>query len=34
VPTKDICISCHRCDGNFFFEDHINDFEIVGNVAD
>jgi hypothetical protein len=32
VPTKDICISCHRCDGNFFFEDHISDFEIVGNV--
>ena len=34
VPTKDICISCHRCDGNFFFGDQINDFEIVGNVAD
>ena len=34
VPTKDICIPCHRCDGNFFFSDQINDFEIVGNVAD
>ena len=34
IPTKDICIPCHRCDGNFFFGDHINDFEIVGNVAD
>jgi uncharacterized phage protein (TIGR01671 family) len=34
VPTKDICIPCHRCDGNFFFGDHIHDFEIVGNVAD
>ena len=34
VSTKDICIPCHRCDGNFFFEDHVNDFEIVGNVAD
>ena len=34
VPTKDVCIPCHRCDGKFFFSDHINDFEIVGNVAD
>jgi len=34
IPTKDICIPCHRCDGNFFFGDQINDFEIVGNVAD
>ena len=34
VPTKDIWIPCHRCDGNFFFGDHINNFEIVGNVAD
>ena len=34
VPTKDVCIPCHRCDGNFFFGDHINDFEIVGNIAD
>ena len=32
TPTKDICIPCHRCDGNFFFEDHINDFEIAGNI--
>lgn len=32
VPTKDICIPCHRCDGNFFFEDHINDFEKIGNI--
>lgn len=34
LETKDIYIPCHRCDGNFFFGDHINDFEIVGNVAD
>lgn len=34
IPTNEICIPCHRCDGNFFFGDHINDFEIVGNVAD
>lgn len=32
IPTKDICIPCHRCDGNFFFEDHINDFELIGNI--
>lgn len=32
IPTKDICIPCHRCDGNFFFEDHINDFEVIGNI--
>lgn len=34
IPSKDICIPCHRCDGNFFFEDHISDFEIIGNIAD
>ena len=34
VETKEQYLKCHRCDGNFFFADHINDFEIVGNVAD
>ena len=34
VPTNDICIPCHRCDGNFFFEDHINEFKIIGNIND
>lgn len=34
VPTKEICITCHRCDGNFFFGDHIFDFEIIGNISD
>lgn len=34
VPTKEICISCQRCEGHFFFADHINDFKIVGNIAD
>lgn len=34
IPSKNICISCHRCDGNFFFGDQINDFVIIGNVAD
>ena len=32
IPTNEICIACHRCDGNFFFEDHINDFEAIGNI--
>ncbi len=32
IPTNDICIPCHRCDGNFFFEDHITDFEIFSNI--
>ena len=34
VETKEQHIPCHRCHGNFFFQDQINDFEIVGNVAD
>ena len=32
IPTGDFCISCHRCDGNFFFEDHISEFCVIGNV--
>lgn len=34
VPTKDICIPCHACDGNFFFDDAIGDFEVIGNIHD
>jgi uncharacterized phage protein (TIGR01671 family) len=34
VETKEQYLPCHRCDGNYFFGDQINDFEIVGNVAD
>lgn len=33
IPTNELCIPCHRCDGNFFFEDHINDFEVIGNIC-
>ena len=33
IPTNEICISCHRCDGNFFFEDHITDFEAIDNIC-
>jgi len=32
IPTKDICIPCHQCDGNFSFADQIGDFERVGNI--
>lgn len=34
IPTKDICIPCHCCDGNFMFNDIINQFEITGNIND
>ena len=32
VPTYDICIPCHRCDGNFFLYEVINDYEVIGNI--
>lgn len=31
VTAKDI-INCHSCYGNFLLHDHINDFEIIGNI--
>jgi hypothetical protein len=34
IQTRDICIPCHRCDGNFFFADQINDFVIIRNIED
>jgi hypothetical protein len=34
IPTKEMVINCHRCDGHFFFEDHIGDFEVIGNIND
>jgi hypothetical protein len=34
VPTKDICISCHNCEGNFIFDEHIDEFKIIGNIND
>ena len=33
-PTKDICMPCHACDGNFLLGDVINDFEVIGNIHD
>lgn len=32
IPTGEIVISCHHCDGNFFLDDHINEFTIIGNT--
>jgi len=32
IPSGDIFIKCHKCDGNFFFEDVISDFVVVGNI--
>ena len=34
IQTKDVCIPCHCCDGNFMFNDIINQFEITGNIHD
>jgi len=31
IPTKDV-ICCHNCEGNFMLQDHMKDFEIVGNI--
>ena len=31
VPTKDV-IFCHNCDGNFDFQEHINDFIPISNI--
>ena len=32
IPTKDICIPCHNCDGNFMIGDWIEKFEVIGNI--
>jgi uncharacterized phage protein (TIGR01671 family) len=31
IPTGDH-IFCHNCEGNFMIQDHIHDFEIIGNI--
>jgi hypothetical protein len=31
APTKDICIPCHACEGNFMFHEHIEEFKKIGN---
>lgn len=32
LPTKDIVIPCHWCEGDFHWADVIEEFEIAGNV--
>ncbi len=34
IPTGDIVIPCHKCDGNYWFDEEIEDFEITGNIHD
>ena len=34
IPTKQVCIPCHNCDGNFMIGDWIEKFEVVGNIND
>lgn len=34
IETKEQYLPCHRCDGNFFFQDIADDFEIIGNIYD
>lgn len=34
IPTKQVCIPCHNCDGNFMIGDLIEKFEVVGNIND
>lgn len=31
IPTKDICIKCHSCEGNFDFSEYAEKFEPIGN---
>lgn len=34
IPIKELVVNCHACDGNFFLQDHIYGFEIIGNIHD
>ena len=34
IQTKQVCIPCHNCDGNFMIGDWIDRFEVVGNIND
>lgn len=27
-----IVLDCHNCEGNFYFQEHINDFIVIGNI--
>ena len=34
LDTKEIYVTCYRCQGDFSLNDYIDDFEIIGNIAD
>ena len=34
IPTKDLAIDCHACEGHFMFRDHVGEFEIIGNTKE
>lgn len=34
IDAKGIYVPCHNCDGNFHFNELIDEFEIIGNIAD
>jgi len=34
ISTKDVCVDCHNCEGNFMFHDAIHNFEPIGNFHD
>lgn len=34
IETKEICVDCHSCEGNFMFQDAIQKFEPIGNLHD
>jgi hypothetical protein len=32
IPTGEVVINYHRCEGNFFIQDIIKEFEVYGNI--
>jgi len=34
LDTKEVYVTCYRCQGDFSLFDSIDDFEIIGNIAD
>jgi uncharacterized phage protein (TIGR01671 family) len=34
LETKEVYPTCYRCDGDFSLFDSIDDFQIIGNIAD
>jgi len=34
LDTKEVYVTCYRCQGDFSLNDYIDDFEIIGNISD